>query len=163
MRSRSAAVGALIMLTASLLLSACGQAGETGAVPVTAGQTGAGEPAPQSTARSAPTLSIPPKASPKSLLQREADKRLTTEKDKLKKKSHFRLPNLVGRNLQAAQDLLQSKGSFLFHEVDATGQGREQVLDRDWKVCSQKPAAGTTVSVVRIITVRAVKVSESCP
>ncbi len=155
MRSRSAtAAGVLIVLTSSLLLSACSRADQTGAVAASTGPTGQAEPAPAETGPPppAPTLSIPPTAKPTSRLKREVDQ-----------KSHFILPNLVGRNLQAAQNLLQTHNSYLFHEVDATGQGRRQVRDRDWKVCSQKPAAGTRVTVVRIITVGAVKLSESCP
>src|SRR4051812_36105392 len=43
------------------------------------------------------------------------------------------LPNEVGKQLQAAQDDLQAHGLYNLDDQDATGQGRFQVFDRDWK------------------------------
>lgn len=73
------------------------------------------------------------------------------------------MPGLVGANLQVAQDKLQSLGSYLLTQNDATGQERFQVLDSGWKVCAQIPAAGTKVSFARMIDLRVVKLDESCP
>ena len=73
------------------------------------------------------------------------------------------MPNVVGMVLQDAQDLLQSQGSYLMDQQDASGQGRIQVLDSNWKVCSQSPAAGRPLSASDIVTLRAVKLDESCP
>jgi len=72
------------------------------------------------------------------------------------------MPSVVGMVLQDAQDLLQSMGSYLMDQVDATGYGRMQLLDSNWKVCSQNPSAGATVSIAQIVTLSAVKLSESC-
>jgi hypothetical protein len=166
-RLRGAAVGAAAVVS-MVLLSGCSQTNETGAVPISADQadTGSGEPAPadapvatSAPPRSAPTLS----PTPRSLLQRQADKQIKAAEDKLKKKANFIMPALVGRNLQAAQDQLQAKGSYLLNQVDATGQNRKSVVDRDWRVCSQKPAAGAKVTVLQLVTLRSVKLSESCP
>lgn len=74
----------------------------------------------------------------------------------------FVMPSLVGMVLQDAQDLLQSKGSYLMDQTDATGRGRLQILDDNWKVCSQSPAPGTKTSVSEMVTLSSVKLSESC-
>ena len=73
------------------------------------------------------------------------------------------MPDLIGKNLQRAQDRLQSLGSFLMDQEDATGEGRWQLLDRNWYVCSQKPAAGKKVPLSAIVTLYVVKLDESCP
>ena len=74
----------------------------------------------------------------------------------------FTMPDVVGMVLQDAQDLLQSKGSYLMDQVDASGAGRMQLLDSNWKVCSQRPSAGSQVSITDFVTLSAVKLSESC-
>ncbi|WP_418059365.1 hypothetical protein [Pimelobacter simplex] len=74
----------------------------------------------------------------------------------------FVMPSLVGMNLQAAQDQLQSLGSYVLTQTDATGAGRFQVLDRNWKVCFQVPAPGTTTPLSKLIELGAVKLEESC-
>ncbi|MEU9715096.1 hypothetical protein [Streptomyces sp. NPDC047976] len=73
-----------------------------------------------------------------------------------------RLPNFVGRQLQAAQDDAQAAGFYLLSSTDATGAGRMQVLDRNWKVCGQSPAPGTHDVTTRV-TFSTVKTEESCP
>ncbi|TDP95135.1 hypothetical protein EV186_105367 [Labedaea rhizosphaerae] len=76
------------------------------------------------------------------------------------------MPNLVGKNLQAAQDEMQSVTGnpvFITTSHDATGAGRHQVLDRNWKVCSQNVAPGKTFSEETKIDFGAVKNDESCP
>jgi len=75
----------------------------------------------------------------------------------------FKMPKLVGQNLQDAQDRLQSRGSYVLQQDDATGLERFQVLDSNWKVCSQKPKAGKRVPVDRLVVLGAVKLDESCP
>jgi hypothetical protein len=74
----------------------------------------------------------------------------------------FVMPSVVGMVLQDAQNLLQSSGSYLMDQVDATGQGRFQVLDSNWKVCSQSPSAGASVTTGQMVTLSAVKLDESC-
>jgi beta-lactam-binding protein with PASTA domain len=73
------------------------------------------------------------------------------------------VPNLVGKGLQSAQDAAQAAGFYVLTSHDSLGRDRMQVFDRDWKVCSQKPAAGSTVSVDTRLDFGAVKVDETCP
>jgi hypothetical protein len=75
----------------------------------------------------------------------------------------FKMPNLVGENLQLAQDKLQALGSYLMDQQDAAGLGRIQVLDSNWQVCTQDPAPGATVPVDTMVTLAAVKLAEHCP
>ena len=55
------------------------------------------------------------------------------------------MPEVVCMNLQAAQNQIQAAGVFFSRSADATGRGRHQVLDRNWVVVSQTPAAGTPI------------------
>ncbi|MFC8045634.1 calcium-binding protein [Nocardia sp. NPDC057353] len=48
-------------------------------------------------------------------------------------------------NLQDAQDTIQAAGVFFSRSVDATGKGRAQVMDRNWVVVGQTPAAGVPI------------------
>jgi len=73
------------------------------------------------------------------------------------------MPNLVGENLQLAQDKLQALGSYLMDQQDAAGLGRIQVLDTNWRVCTQKPAPGAKVPMDTMVVLAAVKLSEQCP
>ncbi|MEU0990791.1 hypothetical protein [Streptomyces sp. NPDC005953] len=72
------------------------------------------------------------------------------------------LPNFVGQQLQAAQDAAQAAGFYLLTSHDATGAGRMQLLDRNWKVCSQSPAPGS-VDPFETVDFGTVKIEESCP
>ena len=57
------------------------------------------------------------------------------------------MPSVVGMNLQAAQDLIQSKaGVFYSRSFDCTGQGRNQVIDSNWVVVTQTPSPGSAIS-----------------
>ncbi|WP_260870325.1 PASTA domain-containing protein [Gordonia paraffinivorans] len=67
------------------------------------------------------------------------------------------MPNVVCMNLQDAQDTIQEAGVFYSRSKDATGQGRSQILDRNWIVVGQTPGPGTpfgegeaVLSVVKI-------------
>ena len=75
----------------------------------------------------------------------------------------FKMPNLVGQNLQLAQDQLQALGSYLMDQTDAAGLSRVQVLDSNWQVCSQSPAPGKTVPVDTMVVLSSVKLAERCP
>jgi hypothetical protein len=77
------------------------------------------------------------------------------------------MPNLVGKDLQGAQDSIQSltRGAVWYSgSTDLTGQGRRQMDDRNWIVCTSTPPPGATFTadtdidfgVVRIVT-------ETCP
>ncbi|MFG3493925.1 hypothetical protein [Streptomyces sp. NPDC047928] len=72
------------------------------------------------------------------------------------------LPDLVGKGLQYAQDEAQAAGFLLLTSHDALGRGREQVLDRNWKVCTQNPAPGTHATTVKV-DFGTVKLTEECP
>lgn len=78
----------------------------------------------------------------------------------------FVMPNEVGKNLQEAQDHVQNVADsplFQTDSTDATGQGRSQFYDRNWKVCSQNVKPGTRVSEDTHISFAAVKNDEACP
>lgn len=75
------------------------------------------------------------------------------------------MPNELGKNLQDAQDDVQAASGnplFFTRSSDATGAGRHQILDRDWKVCAQNVPAGTSVSDEADIVFSVVKLDESC-
>lgn len=71
------------------------------------------------------------------------------------------LPDLVGLDLQAAQDEAQDAGFYVLDDQDASGQNRLQIMDRNWTVCSQEPEAGTHPTD-SLVTLYAVKDDESC-
>jgi hypothetical protein len=76
------------------------------------------------------------------------------------------MPNLVGSKLQQAQDQIQKltgNPTFITFSHDATGQKRNQVLDSNWKVCSQSIAPGATFDKNAKIDFGAVKLTEQCP
>ncbi|GAA4942308.1 hypothetical protein HD597_001112 [Nonomuraea thailandensis] len=74
--------------------------------------------------------------------------------------THRPLPDVVGMNLQEGQDTLQAAGFYVLNDKDATGQNRLQVLDRNWVVTRQSPAAGRKVSTDTLITLYAKKIGE---
>ncbi|MFI9382467.1 PASTA domain-containing protein [Kutzneria sp. NPDC052558] len=79
---------------------------------------------------------------------------------------HWTMPNLVGSGLQDAQDAIQKlTGNVVFFTSshDVSGQGRHQILDRNWKVCDQNIAAGQQIQVGVKIDFGVVKTTEKCP
>ncbi|MFK7917194.1 MAG: PASTA domain-containing protein [Ilumatobacter sp.] len=56
-----------------------------------------------------------------------------------------RMPDVVCMGLQRAQDEIQDRGVFFSKSVDATGEGRRQLWDRNWIVVSQDPEAGEPI------------------
>lgn len=77
----------------------------------------------------------------------------------------WKMPSLVGRDLQAAQDAIQelTRDAVSFTTShDATGAGRRQVLDRGWQVCSQNVAPGQSINADSSIDFGVVRQSESC-
>ena len=56
------------------------------------------------------------------------------------------MPNLVGTDLQGL-----------------TGQGRAQIVDRNWIVCSSTPTPGTAFTATTAINFGVVKDTEVCP
>jgi beta-lactam-binding protein with PASTA domain len=53
------------------------------------------------------------------------------------------MPDVVCKDLQTAQDTLQAAGFPLITSTDGTGQGRMQLVDRNWVVIAQSAAPGT--------------------
>ncbi|HEY3293495.1 MAG TPA: PASTA domain-containing protein [Candidatus Nanopelagicaceae bacterium] len=78
-------------------------------------------------------------------------------------KDSFKMPRVVGMNLQLAQDLLQSLGSYIMDQTDAAGLSRWQIFDGNWKVCAQSPPAGRIVPQSITVTLASVKLEERCP
>ena len=75
------------------------------------------------------------------------------------------MPDLVGSNLQDAQNAVQDLTDFAIAVTtshDSTGAGRQQVVDRNWKVCSQSVAPGTTITQNTKIDFGAVQLDEDC-
>jgi hypothetical protein len=79
-----------------------------------------------------------------------------------KPEEKFTMPRVVGMNLQLAQDVLQSKGSYVLDQEDHKGLMRFQLLDSNWKVCKQSPAAGKVVPISTVVTLSSVKLTERC-
>jgi beta-lactam-binding protein with PASTA domain len=77
-----------------------------------------------------------------------------------------KMPNLVGKNLQEAQDQIQDLVNdpvYLTTSHDASGQDRQQVRDKDWKVCTQNVKEGAEIGMKSQIDFGAVKNEEQCP
>jgi hypothetical protein len=77
------------------------------------------------------------------------------------------MPNLIGMDLQGAQDAIQSLSGgqvWFSSSTDLTGQDRAQMSDRNWQVCSSTPAAGSAFTVSTKIDFGVVRIdSEECP
>jgi hypothetical protein len=124
---------------------------------LTTGCADAPAPPPAPAPPSRPSFTVPPPvtvtaASPTVVVATEGPRRWT-------------MPNLVGKNLQAAQDAIQELTAFeipVTTSHDATGAGREQLLDRNWKVCSQNIAAGAEINSTSRIDFGAVRTDERC-
>jgi hypothetical protein len=74
------------------------------------------------------------------------------------------MPDLVGLDLQSAQDAVQDLGVFYSVSHDLLGS-RNQVLDSNWIVCDQNVAPGQRVTgdVEGQLDFGVVKREESCP
>jgi beta-lactam-binding protein with PASTA domain len=77
---------------------------------------------------------------------------------------HWDMPNLVGKNLQDAQDQIQrlTDNAVRTTSHDATPADREQDVDRDWKVCNQSAKAGDQITEESSIDFTVVKTNEQC-
>ena len=78
------------------------------------------------------------------------------------------MPNLVGTDLQGAQDAIQSLTHgevWLSTSTDLTGKGRAQIVDRNWTVCSSTPSPGAafTATTTTTIDFGVVRDTETCP
>ena len=81
--------------------------------------------------------------------------------------SSWTMPNLVGMNLQDAQDAIQqltNNDVFYTRSTDLTGQARNQLMDRNWQVCASTPAPGESFNRDTAIDFGVVRIdSEICP
>ena len=77
---------------------------------------------------------------------------------------NFSMPNVVGMDLQSAQDLVQTNGVWLSMSHDLLGS-RNQAIDSNWLVCDQNVPAGQQVTgdVEGTIDFGVVKRGEVCP
>lgn len=76
------------------------------------------------------------------------------------------MPDLVGLDLQTAQDTVQQLSGYAIAVTtakDATGRNRDQVFDRDWRVCSQSVAPKAEITTDTMIDFAVVLLAEPCP
>lgn len=76
------------------------------------------------------------------------------------------MPDLGGATLQDAQDQIQTLtgGAVYFTEShDLSGENRNQVMDANWKVCTQNLKPGAPVTTETQIDFGVVKLEETCP
>lgn len=145
----------LMLVCIGLVLSGCGnskQASSPQTVTVIERTVTADAPA----AESAPPAEAPPAEAP------PADEPSASQEGSGGSGSSgkIRVPNVVGKDHQLAQDTMQGAGLYKLAEEDATGQGRSLLIDRNWTVVSQAPKAGSMVSEDRTITLRSKKDDE---
>ena len=106
-----------------------------------------------------------PDASPPSAPAHPLPQTATTTRE-TKEAASWAMPDLVGSNLQSAQNQIQSLTDFAIAVTtshDATGADRQQILDENWKVCSQNIPPGHTINSGTRIDFGAVKLEEGCP
>lgn len=70
------------------------------------------------------------------------------------------MPNFVGKSVKAARGALDSGTSITVK--DASGDSRIILVESNWQVCTQKPAAGAKLNG-QPVEFTAVKFEESCP
>lgn len=70
------------------------------------------------------------------------------------------VPDVVGMDLQTAQDTLQSAGYRSIKSIDDTGRGRYQMNDSNWVVVSQSPKGMEEISTAYEIRLFVVKDGE---
>lgn len=91
---------------------------------------------------------------------------IATATPEMEHTTSWAMPDLVGSNLQSAQNQIQSLTDFAIAVTtshDATGADRQQVLDENWKVCSQNIPPDRTIGSGSRIDFGAVKLEERCP
>ncbi|MEV7684449.1 hypothetical protein [Streptomyces bungoensis] len=70
------------------------------------------------------------------------------------------MPDFRGKSVKAARQALDSSTSITVN--DATGDSRWVLMESNWQVCTQKPAAGAKLNG-QPVTLGAVKFEEHCP
>ncbi|MFI6359193.1 PASTA domain-containing protein [Streptomyces sp. NPDC050743] len=71
-----------------------------------------------------------------------------------------KMPDFRGKSVKAAREALDSSTSITVN--DATGASRWVLIESNWQVCTQEPAAGAKLSG-QPVTLDAVKFGEHCP
>ncbi|MGB9999618.1 hypothetical protein ACPMJQ_34560 [Streptomyces pseudogriseolus] len=71
-----------------------------------------------------------------------------------------KMPDFRGKSVKIARDALDPSTSITV--TDASGQDRNVLVESNWKVCSQEPAAGAELTG-QPVSFRAVRFEESCP
>lgn len=136
MKKIVATSAATLAVLAAIFVAGCGSEEPTAAVTETV--TAPAAPAP------APTEAMPEEPEPEPVAVAEK----------------IEVPDVVGENHQDAQDRMQAEGLYSLREKDATGLERLLLLDSNWEVVSQKPAAGKRVSENATITLSSKKIGE---
>lgn len=70
------------------------------------------------------------------------------------------IPDVHCMDLQLAQDTMQAAGYRNLTSQDGTGRNRSQIIDANWIVTTQQPAAGTKPGSKTAIVLTAVKHGE---
>ncbi|MBI3224390.1 MAG: hypothetical protein HYZ39_04955 [Mycolicibacterium cosmeticum] len=77
------------------------------------------------------------------------------------------MPNLIGKDLQGAQDAIQSlthDAVWYTGSTDLTGKGRAQISDRNWQVCTSTPPPGASFTASTKVDFGVVRIdTEVCP
>ncbi|MFC8090426.1 hypothetical protein [Streptomyces sp. NPDC057301] len=71
-----------------------------------------------------------------------------------------KMPDFRDKSVKVARDALDPSTSITV--TDASGQDRNVLVESNWKVCSQEPAAGAELTG-QPVSFKAVKFEESCP
>ena len=115
------------------------------------------QPSAETTSTTAPAPTSTTTTEPPTTTTTEAPTTTTTAAPQAVK---IRVPNVVGKDLQTAQDTMQAAGLYYLTSHDSTGLNRMQILDRNWLVTDQSPAAGTMVEADRLIDLGARKFTD---
>jgi hypothetical protein len=70
------------------------------------------------------------------------------------------VPDVLCADLQAAQSRLQAAGFTHLRSEDGSGQGRVQIIDRNWIVIAQSTTAGSKPPADTVIVLTVVKYGE---
>ncbi|MGW4203953.1 PASTA domain-containing protein [Streptomyces sp. NPDC004726] len=161
-RKRIAIPAAVLLFFTGVVIGAAGGGGTESAGDSEAASAATGvkaAPGPTVTA----TVTVTPAAEKPEKPEKPENAEKSEKPEKAAKAAGKAVPNFIGMGLQAAQDSAQSAGFYLLTSHDSLGTGRNQVWDRNWKVCSQDPKAGSTALPDTEVNFGTVKLEETCP
>lgn len=130
------------------VLAACGAIGggsDTSSTPTSSAATSSSSPA------TASTQTVPAAAQAPATIPAAEPVETAVDLD-------VTVPNVVGMDLQSAQELLFP--ALRTTSYDNTGQGRRQLVDSNWIVVRQEPAAGSVVLTLTDIALYVEKIGE---